>query len=88
MPGWPGTSLGVWYVVHVHCEVDSKGIAELHLLLVRWHRRDASTCPSSKRLLSVSVTPLACHMVARTEVNFDLGVRCVAWVGVGKKCVK
>ena len=33
------------------------------------------------------VAPLACHTVARTEVNFDLGVRYVhvAWVGVGKK---
>ena len=33
------------------------------------------------------VAPLACHTVARTEVNFDLGVRYlhVAWVGVFKK---
>ena len=33
------------------------------------------------------VAPLACHTVARTEVNFDFGVRYVhvAWVGVGKK---
>ena len=38
----------------------------------------------SKRLslLSVPVPPLACHTV---EVNFDLSVRYVAWVGVGKK---
>ena len=88
MPGRPSTSLGVWHIVHVHRTVDSKGIAELHLLLLRWHRRDASMCPSSKRLLSVPVAPLACHTVARTEVNFDLGVRYVAWVGGGKKYVK
>ena len=65
--------LGAWHVVHVHHAVDSKGIVELHLLLHRWHRRDASTCPSSKRLLSVPV---------------NLGMRYVAWVGVGKKYVK
>ena len=29
------------------------------------------------------VAPLACRTVARTEVNFDLSVRYVAWVGVG-----
>ena len=34
MLGRPGTSLGMWRVVHM---VDSKGIAELHLLLLRWH---------------------------------------------------
>ena len=62
--------------VHVHRAVDSKGIAELHLLLIRWHRRDASTCPSSKK--SVPVAPLANHIVARTEVNFDLSMRYVA----------
>ena len=82
MPGWPSTSLEAWHVVH------APGIAELHLLLLRWHRRDASMYPSSKRLLSVPVVPLACHTVARTEVNFDLGVRYVVWVGVGKKYVK
>ena len=38
--------------------------------------------PSSKRLLSVSVAPFACNTV---EVNFDLGVCYVVWVGVGKK---
>ena len=69
----PGTSLGEWHVVHVHRAEDSKGIAELHLLLLHWHRRDALTCPSSERLLSAPVAPLACHTVARsgTEVNFN-----------------
>ena len=65
-------SLGAWHVVHVHRAVDSEGIAELHLLLLQWYRRDASMCPSSKRLLSVPVAPLACHTVARTEVRGNM----------------
>ena len=45
-------------------------------------------CSSSKKLLSVPVTPLASHTVARTEVNLDLGMHYVAWVGMGKKYMK
>ena len=75
----------------MHRAVDSKGIAELHLQYCYsdgTELRDASMCPSSKKLLSVPVAPLASHTVARTEVNFDLGVRYVAWVGVSKKYVR
>ena len=61
--------------------VDSKEIPELHLLLLRWHRRDVSTCPLSKRLLSVPVTPLACHMVARTEFGPRHALRSVGGRG-------
>ena len=51
-------------------------LVELHLLVLRWHRRDASTCPSA--------IECACRSLGlpRTEVNFDLAASYVAWVGV------